>query len=135
LRNSPTQAPYPIVIGGYSYAGALGAPTISLGSVQNLVDLEGRSGVMRLQVNTLLGDIGGPVFDKTGALIAILLPSRALANKQLPSGVHFAASTQISKLMQVVGVTSKPATNLKKIDAVALSILALETVALVQCWD
>ena len=135
LQNSPIQVPQPIVIGGYSYAGALGAPTISLGSVQSLVDLEGRNGVMRLQVNTLLGDIGGPVFDKTGALIAILLPSRALANKQLPSGVHFAASTQISKLMQVVGVTSKPATNLKKINAVALSILALETVALVQCWD
>lgn len=134
-RNSLIQAPHPIVIGGYSYAGALGAPTISFGSVQNLFDLEGRSGVMRLQVNTLLGDIGGPVFDKTGALIAILLPSRAPANKQLPSEVHFAASTQISQLMQVAGVTSKPATNLKKIDTVAISNLVLETVALVQCWD
>ena len=135
LRNSPIQVYHPIVIGGYSYAGALGAPTISLGSVQSLVDLEGRNGIIRLQVNTLLGDIGGPVFDKTGALIAILLPSRAPTNKQLPSGVHFAASAQISKLMQVVGVTSKPTTNLKKNDTVSLSKLALETVVLVQCWD
>ena len=135
LRNSLIQVPHPIVIGGYSYGGALGAPTISFGSVQNLVDLEGRNGVMRLQIDTVLGDIGGPVFDKTGALIAILLPSRAPANKQLPSGVHFAASKQIRKLMQVVGVKPKPATNLKKIDTVTLSNLVLETVALVQCWD
>ena len=28
-----------------------------------------------------------------------------------------------------------PTTNLKKIDTVSLSKLALETVALVQCWD
>ena len=72
-----TQSPYApqhVALGGYSYGGKLGAPSITMGQLQALTDLIGRTGVARLELDSLPGDIGGPIYDQHGSVIGILLP-------------------------------------------------------------
>ncbi|MEO0358499.1 MAG: peptidoglycan-binding protein, partial [Pseudomonadota bacterium] len=63
-----------IVLGGYSYGGLLGGPTITQGTLEDTKDLQGNAAIARLSVNALDGDIGGPILDKGGAIIGVLLP-------------------------------------------------------------
>jgi peptidoglycan hydrolase-like protein with peptidoglycan-binding domain len=67
-------APQYVALGGYSYGGKLGAPSVTMGQLQALTDLTGRAGIARLEIDSLPGDIGGPIYDQYGSVIGVLLP-------------------------------------------------------------
>ena len=136
FQSLPLRAPRHISVGGYSYGGQLSMPTLTLGILQDVKTLEGQRDIARLEISTLPGDIGGPLYDQNGAVIGLLLPNPKTADRQLPSNVKFAATWgMISPLLRQANVTVAPAVSSVLMDAIDLSNIAKNTVALIKCWD
>ena len=114
----------------------MGAPTLTLGLLQDVKNLVGERNIARLEIDTLPGDIGGPLYDQSGAVIGILLPNPKNGERKLPSNVHFAATWGwIKPLLQKANITVIKADTLTTVDAIDLSNITQNTVALVKCWD
>ncbi|MEM8978802.1 MAG: peptidoglycan-binding protein [Pseudomonadota bacterium] len=125
-----------VVLGGYSYGGALGGPSATFGTLQAAEDLRGNFENDRLSMPALPGDIGGPVVDDAGNLTGLLLP-RPESQRQLPSDVAFArdADTLLPFLTQA-GVQA----TLSDPDQLALppeyvAQRARDITVLVKCWE
>ena len=133
-----TQRPYApqyVALGGYSYGGKLGAPTITMGKLQALTDLTGRAGVARLELDSLPGDIGGPIYDQYGSVTGILLPPPPQRSRQLPANVQFMANWPlISEALIAANAAASTKTETVKLKPVDLANLAQKTVALISCW-
>ncbi|MGB0797896.1 MAG: trypsin-like peptidase domain-containing protein [Planktomarina sp.] len=131
-----TQAPFQITVGGFSYGGLLGSPTLTAGRIEALQDLTGTDNIARLSISTLAGDVGGPVFDRGGAVVGVLLPPQMNGNRQLPQDVQFAALMPLAnELLQQAGVSTSMADFQADMDPVDLMAHANDTAALVTCWD
>lgn len=123
-----------IAISGYSYAGLLGAPTVTYGTLADLRGLGGEDTLARLAVSAQDGDAGGPVLDASGKVLGMLMPRTASAST-LPGDVQFAArSGAILSLLDQAGV--KAASNVANgtLDPVDLVTLASDMTVLVSCW-
>jgi len=133
-----TQRPYApqhVALGGYSYGGKLGAPSITMGQLQALTDLTGRTGVARLELDSLPGDIGGPIYDQYGSVIGILLPPPPPGSRQLPANVQFIANWPlISEILIAADAPADTETQTVKLEPIDFANLAQNTVALVSCW-
>lgn len=129
----------PISVSGYSYGGRLPAPVMTRGTLEEGSGLNGEAGLVRLSVQALPGDAGGPVLDASGAVVGMLLPADASAAKQLPAGVAFAATA--SALARVLGNPAGPALALNsayvagKASPDALNAGARAMTVLVSCWE
>ncbi|ATG34736.1 Trypsin-like serine protease, typically periplasmic [Phaeobacter piscinae] len=125
-----------IAVSGFSYEGVLGAPSLSWGSLQDVKDLSGNTGVARLQLTSQPGDAGGPVLTTDGAVQGMLL-SQSKGATQLPDGVSFAANADsLRSALSSAGVTVTDASA----GATALPVGALTRQAsgmtvLVSCWE
>ena len=92
---------------------------------------EGRA---RLQIETLPGDAGGPVFDSEGAVTGVLR-ARADSDRQLPENVMFAARPDaMSALLAEAGVSASMAEGGATLTPTALSRHAADMTVLVSCW-
>ncbi|WP_405107359.1 serine protease [Phaeobacter sp. BS52] len=125
-----------IAVSGFSYEGVLGAPSLSWGSLQDVKDLSGNTGVSRLQLTSQPGDAGGPVLTTDGAVQGMLL-SQSKGATQLPDRVSFAANADsLRSALSSAGVTVTDASA----GATALPVGALTRQAsgmtvLVSCWE
>jgi peptidoglycan hydrolase-like protein with peptidoglycan-binding domain len=132
----PLKAPRRITAGGYSYGGSLGSPTLTRGLLQDLKDLTNDRNISRLEINTLPGDAGGPIYNSGGAVIGILLPKREDPNRKLPDDVHFAANLDlIISLLDEENIQLSSTETKVHSDLVNLSKTAKNSIALVKCWD
>ena len=132
----PLKAPRRITAGGYSYGGSLGSPTLTHGLLQDLKDLANDRNISRLEINTLPGDAGGPIYNSGGAVIGILLPKREDPNRQLPDDVHFAANLDlIISLLDEENIQLSSTETKVHSDLVNLSKTAKNSIALVKCWE
>ncbi|PJE32071.1 Putative peptidoglycan binding domain-containing protein [Pseudooceanicola antarcticus] len=124
-----------IVLAGYSYEGLLGAPSVSWGTLADVRGLSGEEGISRLDIATLPGDAGGPVFDSTGALVGLLTAPED-SNRQLPEGVAFAvAPLSLAEMLTGSGVSPVAASGSAPLTPNALTRHAQEVTVLVQCWE
>ncbi|MEP4199085.1 MAG: serine protease [Aliishimia sp.] len=124
-----------VAVAGFSYGGVLGAPTMSFGALSDLRGLRGESELTRIEVETLEGDAGGPVFDQSGALLGMLLP-RPTTGRQLPAEVSFAADGDIIQAILVAeGVNTRSQTNAQTMPPEDITAQARGMTVLVSCWD
>ncbi|MGE4325020.1 MAG: serine protease [Pseudodonghicola sp.] len=136
LRPGAPRLQAEVAVAGYSYGGALGAPTLTFGTVADLKGLEGETGVTRLALAPLEGDSGGPVLDDTGTMLGLLLPAKTGA-QHLPEGVSFAANSEV-----IAALLTKAGISVARNDGSApqlapddLSKQAMGMTVLVGCWD
>lgn len=123
-----------IAVSGFSYAGALGAPTVTFGTLEDIRGLQGEDTVQRLSVDTLDGDIGGPVFDMAGLVSGVVMPA-ASQSRQLPAGVVLSVkSAQILGFLSDAGLSPKSATATDRIAPEDLASRASDVTVLVNCW-
>lgn len=124
-----------VAVSGYSYEGALGAPTLTFGTLAATTGLQGEPDLDRLALAALPGDVGGPVFDMTGAMIGVLQP-REIAGKQLPDDVAFATDAlALADWLGQAGVTPVAARGSESLSPAALTRAALPMTVLVTCWE
>jgi peptidoglycan hydrolase-like protein with peptidoglycan-binding domain len=124
-----------ISVAGYSYGSRLPAAVLTLGTLDTAEGLQGEPGYLRLIAPLLEGDLGGPVFDKAGAVIGMALPAPDAA-KVLPKGVALAADTTVlGALMQSAGLAAAAADPGAALPSPnAMDAAATGMTVLVTCW-
>ncbi len=124
-----------VAVSGFSYEGALGAPTLTFGQVADIRGLNGEDGIKRLALSTQPGDAGGPVFDDSGNVIGMLLPTPS-EGRALPASVSLAASVdRLNEILTKAGVAGQPGQGTGQISPNELSRRATGMTVLVHCWD
>ncbi len=124
-----------IAVAGYSFGGLLTAPSLTFGTLADLKGLNGDPNLNRLDIQTEPGDAGGPVFDDTGAVLGMLLPT-AESSRQLPANVAFAADAPIlSGFLSANGVTPLTTERREPLAPEDLTLLAADLTVLVSCWN
>ncbi|EEX10313.1 peptidoglycan binding domain protein [Ruegeria lacuscaerulensis ITI-1157] len=135
LNDAPPRLQSEVAVTGYSYEGALGAPTLTFGKVADLSGLNGESGVTRLSLAAQPGDAGGPVFDDHGNVVGMLLPTRT-EGRTLPRDVSLAAAAdRLHDLLSKAGATAQPAQETGQVSPDELNRRAIGMTVLVNCWD
>lgn len=135
FQSSDLRMPSEVAVGGYSFGGLLGAPTLTFGKIEAQETLEGATDRMRLSIDVLAGDVGGPVFDRGGAIIGMLLPPPAKGARQLPAGVNYAAN--VAQITDAIGEASTVTTTdtIAYMHAEDISRLAQDIAVVVTCWE
>ncbi|MEP1944455.1 MAG: serine protease, partial [Sulfitobacter sp.] len=126
-----------ITLAGYSFEGVLSAPSVSFGTLADVRGLHGEENINRLALRARDGDAGGPVLDRTGAVIGMLIAEPA-GGPQLPDDVSFALNAQtLSEASAQAGVSlASPASEgAASLTAFQLSEKASGMTVLVSCWE
>lgn len=124
-----------VAVAGYSYEGALSAPTLTFGELADLRGLNGEENLRRLALSAQAGDAGGPVFDTGGAVLGVLLPQSESA-KRLPEEVSFAADAgTVRQALSAAGVEATTGEGSGALDPEDLTRLAESMTVLVSCWE
>ncbi|SHH67697.1 serine protease [Cognatishimia maritima] len=124
-----------VAVAGYSFEGALGAPTVTFGTLADLRGLQGEEELTRLALAPLPGDAGGPVFDAGGSVVGMLLPPPSASDRQLPADVSFAARGDLIRaVLSEEGITTATNTANAAMPPEDLTTLAGEITVLVSCW-
>lgn len=124
-----------VAVAGYSFEGALDAPTVTYGTLQDLQGLGGEAQLKRLDIGTLPGDIGGPIIDMSGAVSGMLIDGH-VEGKSLPASVQFALkSTELATFLSENGVVASASENTTAIATEDLVVLGTDMTVLVGCWD
>lgn len=124
-----------IAVAGYSYEGALGAPTLTFGILADVNGLEGETDLSRLAISALPGDAGGPVMDVRGGIVGMLLP-KSETGRQLPANVSLSAdSAAIRTLLDNAGVAPGINDASASISPAEMNRVADGMTVLVSCWD
>ncbi len=133
---APDRIGVEVTLAGYSYEDRLPAPALTFGRLEGTSGLNGETGVKRLSIDALPGDIGGPVLDGTGAVLGMLLPKSALGGKRLPPEVSYAASgATITRTLSTAGLTPLQSSSQGSLSPEDLGQAALAMTVLVSCWD
>jgi S1-C subfamily serine protease len=135
LRDGAPRLQSEVTLAGYAYEGALGAPTLSFGTLADVRGLNGEAGMARLALDALPGDAGGPVLDGGGGVLGMLLPGGS-GDRQLPPGVSFAADVAtLRAVLDRAGVRAAAETGSVSMAPADLTRLAQGMTVLVGCWD
>lgn len=120
-----------VAAAGFAYEGALGAPTVTFGTLADVRGLNGESSRVRLSLNSRPSDTGGPVLDQSGAVMGMLL-TKSTGTQQLPQDVQFALNTGA---IADAGVAVTKATKGGALAPEDLTQRASEITVLVECWS
>ncbi|WP_227267369.1 serine protease [Roseobacter weihaiensis] len=124
-----------IAVAGYSFEGQLGAPSMTFGTLSDLKGLRGEPDVSRLALETLPGDAGGPVLDRSGNVLGMLLP-RVEGTRQLPEEVRFALTGEaISSVMVQAGLSLSEGVETASLDPEDITDRGIGMTVLVSCWE
>ncbi|MES0825246.1 serine protease [Ruegeria sp. SCP11] len=124
-----------VAVSGFSYQGALGAPTLTFGQISDVRGLNGEDGVKRLALAAQPGDAGGPVFDDAGQVVGMLLPAPS-DGRTLPASVSLAATVErLNTVLEKAGVSGQSSQSTAEISPNELSRRANGMTVLVHCWD
>ncbi|WP_420860775.1 trypsin-like peptidase domain-containing protein [Algirhabdus cladophorae] len=125
-----------VAVSGYSYDGLLGAPTVTFGILADIRDLSGNTKLDRLAMMALPGDAGGPVFDRGGAVLGMLLPRDDSTGRQLPQDVQFSVdASEIGAALTQAGSAPVQVARAQNIAAEDLRDQARGITVLVSCWE
>ncbi|MFX0541652.1 serine protease [Roseovarius sp. S4756] len=135
LSQSAPRLQSEVTVAGYSYGGVLGAPSLTFGTVSDIRGLNGEDNVARLALNTLEGDVGGPVMDAGGAVLGMLLP-RQQGGRMLPEDVAFAADAEaLAGVLSEAGTAPATAGPGAALAPAQMSDRAAGMTVLVSCWE
>ena len=133
----PARLQSDVAMAGYSFEGVLNAPSISFGTLADVRGLDGQENVSRLALRARAGDAGGPVLDRTGAVIG-MMTAPPQGGPQLPDDVSFAlnAATVIEAGKSAgVKLPALAAEGTAGLTAFQLSEKASGMTVLVSCWE
>lgn len=126
-----------VLLAGYAFEGVLSAPSMSFGTLADVRGLGGEETMSRLALKSRAGDAGGPVLDRTGAVIG-MLTAAPTDGPTLPDDVSFSlnAATLVAASKDA-GVRLDPPKQEggASLTAFQLSEKASGMTVLVSCWE
>lgn len=135
FATAPARLRSDIAVAGFPFDGALGTASLSYGTLADLSGLNGETEIQRLDLATQDSEAGGPVLDKTGAVLGMVLPGR-IEGRSLPDGVSFALrGDRLSGVLNEAGVTPAAAPQAEILGQEALARLGANMTVLVSCWN
>lgn len=135
LREGAPRIQSDVAVAGYSFEGALGAPTVTFGKLADVKGLRGERELARLALEVEPGDWGGPVFDAGGAVFGMLLPRDTQSAQQLPREVNFAVNADaLRTLLAQEGIAAGLSSSAESVAPEDLSKRASNMTVLVSCW-
>ncbi|TCL08621.1 putative peptidoglycan binding protein [Shimia isoporae] len=135
LRAGAPRLKSDVAVSGYSYEGALGAPTMTFGQLSDVRGLGGEQELARLALAPQPGDAGGPVFDTAGSVFGMLLPRASDSAQQLPGEVNFAVNADaIRTLLEQEGIAPNVSEGGNVMAPEDLTKKASGMTVLVSCW-
>jgi peptidoglycan hydrolase-like protein with peptidoglycan-binding domain len=126
-----------VALAGYSFEGVLNAPSMSFGTLADVRGLQGQENISRLALRARPGDAGGPVLDRTGAVIGMLIAAPE-GGPQLPEDVSFAlsaASVFAASAAAGVRLPAAAAEDAANLTSFQLAERASAMTVLVSCWE
>ena len=125
-----------VALAGFSFEDLLTRPVLTFGQIAALEGLEGEAELRRLALAALPGDIGGPVFDRSGTVVGMLLPQPAVQGRLLPEDVSFAvAADAIQSLLRTNGLRPAAVAREDTLPDTELGLIAADMTVLVSCWN
>ncbi|GAA3870586.1 serine protease [Celeribacter arenosi] len=123
-----------VAVSGFAYEGRLGAPTLNYGILAEHRGLAGETDLLRLDMTTLPGEAGGPLFNSAGGVIGILAPHSA-SSRALPENVSFAYDMEkLVSFLSEAGVTVAASEATEALSDPDLVELGRNLSTLVSCW-
>lgn len=124
-----------VAVAGFPYGAVLDRPTLTFGRLADIRSLDGQDDIARLDLETLPGDLGGPVFDATGAVLGILTPVPA-GGRILPANVAYATdAAAVTRFLSASGITARTSGGGAQMAAEDLARAAETMTVMVSCWD
>lgn len=124
-----------VAVAGYSFAGQLGAASMTFGTLDDDKGLSGEPELSRLSLPALPGDVGGPVFDGNGNVFGMLLPQPE-GSRRLPEGVRFAlAGDALSSALTRAGLPVQTGTQTALLAPEDIADRGIGMTVLVSCWE
>jgi hypothetical protein len=125
-----------VTISGFSFEDMLTRPVLTFGRLDAIGGLSGEEGVLRLNATVAQGDLGGPVFGPTGAVLGLLSGQPMLDNRQLPPEVNYAVSAPaIRAFLSANGVSSGTLRAGVTVTPEHLTRVSGDLTVLVSCWN
>ncbi|MEP2640781.1 trypsin-like peptidase domain-containing protein [Roseobacter sp.] len=135
FSTTPPRLQSDVAVAGYSYEGVLDAASMTFGTLADLRGLNGESTLNRLNLTSLPGDSGGPVFDPAGGLLGMVLP-RDGGQRQMPKDVTFAlAGAAIMDVLAQADVAPTQAVAPQRQAPEDITARAVDMTVLVSCWE
>lgn len=124
-----------IAVAGFPFGGQLGTASLTYGEIADLAGLDGDPNIQRLGIEARETEAGGPVFDPTGAVLGMVLPSE-VEGRSLPQGVTFALRGDIlASILNEAGIAPVAAPQDRALGQEALARLGADMTVLVSCWN
>lgn len=119
---------------GYSLPTGLPAPVLTTAEVQSLTGPSGEAGLITLSATVTPHDLGGPVLDRSGALVALLRGTQ-VGGKTMPAGTTLALPADlIAPLIAQAGGSASRAGAQTELTPDALNAAAMGMTVQVACW-
>lgn len=123
-----------VLMAGYSLPTGLPAPVLTRAEVQSLSGPSGEPGLITLSATVTPHDVGGPVLDGSGALVAMLRGAQ-VGGKTMPQGTTLAVpAALIAPLLLQAGASAAPSTVQTDLTPDALNAAAMGMTVQVSCW-
>lgn len=124
-----------VAVAGYPYGGVLSSASMTFGTLADLRGLDGNEAMERLALSAEPGNAGGPLFDRGGAVLGMLLPKQEQNGQVLPGDVSFAADAKaILGSLDGSGITPRTTGRRGVMEAETLTMKAADMTVLVSCW-
>ena len=137
FARQPARLQSEVATAGYSFEGVLSSPSMNFGTLADIRGLQGEENISRLALSARAGDAGGPVLDRTGAVIGMMTAAPE-GGPQLPDDVSFAlTSATVVAVSNDAGVklSEAAAEGTASLTAFQLSEKASGMTVLVSCWE
>jgi len=136
LATASAPAGAKVLMAGYSLPIGLPAPVLTQAEIASLTGPSGEAGLITLAAHVTPHDLGGPVLDETGALLAMLRGTQA-QGKTLPQGMTLGLpAASLGPMLAGAGVGDAPDAPLggAALSPDALNAAATGMTVQVACW-
>lgn len=136
FQNSEATLGGEVTIAGFSFEDVMTRPVLTFGRVEAMQGLNGEPATLRLSADIRQGDLGGPVFGTSGAVIGMLLGQPEDDARQLPADVNFAVnSSAIQEFLRNSDISSGTLRDDVIVAPEMLTRTAGDLTVLVSCWN
>ena len=136
IKTTPNQINTRVSASGYSFGGALNAPTLTHGTLAATSGLQGEAYLDRLELTQFPSDAGGPVLGARGEIVGIQNARNVDGARQFPNDVNFMTDgATLASFLTETGVSFTPSAGTEPKTAIEIERMATDMTVWISCWE